>query len=196
MADISDKAALRERLMAARSLLSPEERLRMANRVEEALFELDEVRAAATIALFSSFGSEIPTDGIATRVLREGRRLLLPLMAANGIEMAVVVPGAELVSTGSGPLEPPNLDPVDPAEIDVVVVPGLAFDRRGGRLGYGGGHYDRYLAAMGPRAVRVGVAFSLQIVDRLPVEDVDRPVDVVVTDAGVIDARGGTGSRR
>jgi 5-formyltetrahydrofolate cyclo-ligase len=68
------------------------------------------------------------------------------------------------------------------------VAPGLAFDRDGNRLGYGGGHYDRYLARLGRRAPRVGVAFSLQIVDRVPADEGDERVDVVATDQGSFEA--------
>jgi 5-formyltetrahydrofolate cyclo-ligase len=70
-----------------------------------------------------------------------------------------------------------------------VVTPGLAFDRHGRRLGYGGGHYDRYLARLGPRAVRVGIAFSIQVIEDVPAAPEDERVHVVVTDAGVIDCR-------
>jgi len=73
--------------------------------------------------------------------------------------------------------------------VDVVVTPGLAFDREGNRLGYGGGYYDRYLQRMGRAAARVGIAFSLQIVDRVPAEPGDQRVDVIVTDQEVLDLR-------
>jgi 5-formyltetrahydrofolate cyclo-ligase len=82
--------------------------------------------------------------------------------------------------------------------VDLVITPGLAFDRRGHRLGYGGGHYDRYFARLQRSALRVGVGFSIQLVDELPTEPSDRPVDLVVTDAGVHDHRGegGAGTAR
>ena len=75
---------------------------------------------------------------------------------------------------------------VDPEKIDVVVSPGLAFDRRGHRLGYGGGYYDRYLARLHAHASRVGIGFAVQLLDEVPAEETDQPVDVVVTDRGVI----------
>ncbi|MDQ4006282.1 MAG: 5-formyltetrahydrofolate cyclo-ligase, partial [Actinomycetota bacterium] len=106
---------------------------------------------------------------------------------------AEVGPGDPLDPTGYGPREPARRIPVDPLTVDVVVAPGLAFDRLGHRLGYGGGHYDRYLGRLGEGALRIGVAFSLQLVDRVPTEPGDRPVDIVVTDAGVIEARSGGG---
>jgi 5-formyltetrahydrofolate cyclo-ligase len=78
---------------------------------------------------------------------------------------------------------------VDPGEVDVVVTPGLAFDRAGRRLGYGGGHYDRFLDRVEPRALRVGIGFSSQLAEEVPAGPRDRRVQLLVTDAGVIDCR-------
>jgi 5-formyltetrahydrofolate cyclo-ligase len=66
------------------------------------------------------------------------------------------------------------------------VTPGLAFDRQGRRLGYGGAYYDRYLTRLEPHAVRIGIGFDEQVVEEVPVEPTDEPVDVIVTDGGVI----------
>ena len=190
------KEELRERMRRLRSSIPPAERSRLTDLVEEALFSLPEVRTARTVLLFYAFGSEVATGGMAERVVRGGARLLLPYLDVAGMEAAEVLPTDRLQPSGYGPHEPPRRVPVHPATVDVVVAPGLAFDAQGHRLGYGGGHYDRFLARLGADAVRVGVAFSLQIVDALPSEEHDRPVDVVVTDAGVVDVRGGAEPRR
>jgi 5-formyltetrahydrofolate cyclo-ligase len=75
---------------------------------------------------------------------------------------------------------------VDPASIDLVVTPGLAFDRRGRRLGYGGGHYDRFLRRLPPSTIRVGIGFAAQVVDRVPAGPTDEPLDALVTEEGLI----------
>lgn len=190
------KAALRTRMRRLRGAIPPEERSRLADLVEETLFSVAEVRRAGTVLLFYAFGTEVATAGMAERIVRGGARLLLPYLRETGMEAAEVLPGDPLASSDYGPREPLRRVPVDPATVDVVVTPGLAFDLSGNRLGYGGGHYDRYLARMGAHASRIGVAFSLQVVDRLPVEALDRPVDLVATDQGVIDVRGRTEPRR
>ena len=192
----NDKEELRARMRRLRGSIAPAERSRLADVAEEVLFSLPEVRAAGTVLLFYAFGSEVATAGMAERVVRGGARLLLPYLDEAGMEAAEVLPGERLSPTTYGPREPARRVPVDPAGVDVVVAPGLAFDPRGFRLGYGGGHYDRYLARLGPDALRIGVAFSVQLVDEIPVEEHDRPVHVVVTDAGVLDARGGGEPRR
>lgn len=185
------KAALRARMRAARAAIPIEVRLQLADRVEERLFGLPETARASTVLLFYSFGSEIPTSAMAERFLASGSRLLLPYLRDGTMDAAEVPPGASLVHTGYGPKEPRSPVSVDPAEVDLVVAPGLAFDRSGGRLGYGGGHYDRYLARLGHGTRRIGIGFHVQLVDRVPVEPGDEPVDVVVTDAETVNLRNG-----
>lgn len=183
------KAALRRRMRQVRATVPPRERARLASLVEEALFALPEVAAARTLLLFYSFGSEVATRGVAVRAMEQGKRVLLPYLEGGVMEAAEVRSGDELVPTGYGPREPARRVAVEPAEIDVAAVPGLAFDRRGHRLGYGGGHFDRYLDRLEPHTLRVGIGFSAQIVDEVPTGRRDRQVDLVVTDARVIDCR-------
>ena len=80
-----------------------------------------------------------------------------------------------------------GLAPVDPAVIDVVIVPGSAFDRAGGRIGYGGGFYDGFLRRLRPAAPRIGIGFEAQLVERVPREAHDLCVDLVVTEARTIE---------
>lgn len=191
MADARGKAkrALRERMRRVRAALPPAERAALAERIEATLLALPEVGEARTILLFYSFGSEVPTGGLAARLLAEGRRLLLPYLAEGGMEAAEVRAGDPMSPTHYGPKEPERRVPVDPAEVDAVITPGLAFDRRGYRLGYGGGYYDRYLARLPSRTLRIGLAFSVQLVEEVPHDPADQPVDLVVTDVGVTRCR-------
>jgi 5-formyltetrahydrofolate cyclo-ligase len=184
------KEELRAAMRGVRAAIPPEERSRLAELAEEALFGLPDVTDAETILLFYSFGTEVATAGMTQRILGAGKRLLLPYLAEDGaMEAAEVRPGDPLEHTTYGPREPGSGLAVDPRTVDAVVTPGLAFDRQGNRLGYGGGYYDRYLERMGPAAVRIGIAFSLQIVDVLPTEPGDQRVDLIVTDQEVLDLR-------
>lgn len=169
-----------------RAGVAPSDRAAMEASLEERLIVLPEVAAAATVLLFYSFGSEVGTSGIMTRLRDAGKRLLLPFLEGVGLEAADVGPRDSLIDTGYGPKEPAQRHPVDPKEVDVVVTPGLAFDRSGRRLGYGGGFYDRYLARLRPEAVRVGVAFALQVGGDVPATSDDERVDIVVTDEETI----------
>lgn len=183
------KAALRARMRKVRAALSPEERAAAAERVAERLFDVPALRTAHTMLLFASFGSEIPTEGIARVLHEQDRRVLLPFVEGPDMEAAELRPGGSRVETDYGPPEPAERIAVDPVQVDAVIAPGLAFDRVGYRVGYGGGHYDRYLARMGRRAVRVGIAFHAQLVPAVPHGPEDEPVDYVVTDRETIDCR-------
>ena len=158
----------------------------MAKRVEERLFSLPAIRDARTVLLFYSFGSEIPTGDIIRRLLDEGRRVLLPYMEGSEMRAAELHPDDSPVRTSYGPKEPPDRMPVDPSGVDVVIAPGLAFDRSGHRIGYGGANYDRYLGRLGSGATRVGIAFHVQLLPEVPHGPDDQPVDFVVTDQETI----------
>ncbi len=189
-ADVSDvaerKAALRDRMRRVRAAIHETDRQYLAARVEDRLFAMPEVRKARTVMLFASFGSEIPTERMVRRLDSEGRTVLLPFLADGELGAAPYRPGDPTTGSPYGPVEPAARLPVDPSEIDVVLLPGLAFDRKGRRLGYGGAHYDRYLARLQAAALRVGIAFHQQLVDEVPADAGDEPVDVVVTDRDVI----------
>jgi 5-formyltetrahydrofolate cyclo-ligase len=180
------KSALRERMRSVRSSIPPTERAVLAARAEAHLLAVPEIRDAGTVLLFYSFGSEIPTSVLLHRLIARGIRVLLPWLAGDGMEASEVLLGERLEPTDYGPREPSRRVPVDPEDVDVVVTPGLAFDERGHRLGYGGGHYDRYLGRLHPNALRVAIGFASQIVDEVPTEPGDERVDVIVTDAGVL----------
>lgn len=189
----AEKEDLRRRMREVRAAIDPGTRLRKAAAAEDRLISLPQVVAGTSVLLFYSFGSEIGTSGVAGRLLALGKVLLFPYLQDEGMEAAEVRPGDPLVGTAYGPKEPSRRIAVDPASVDVVVTPGLAFDRAGHRLGYGGGHYDRYLARLGPDALRVGMAFAEQVVDRVPAGPEDQLVHLVVTDAEIIDCRSGLG---
>ncbi len=176
-------------MRAARAAIPSNERARLALQVEERLFSLPEVQAARTVLLFYSFGSEVPTAGMAERLLGSGGRLLLPYLAKGRMRAAEVHSADDLVESGYGPKEPARRVAVRPDQVDLVVTPGLAFDRRGHRLGYGGGHYDRFLARLHPDALRVGIGFGLQLLDEIPAGALDERVHMVVTERETVDCR-------
>jgi 5-formyltetrahydrofolate cyclo-ligase len=165
------KAELRRRMRLAREAIPADDRARMAKIVAERLLALPEATSARTVLLFYSFGSEVATGGMAARIRAEGKRLLLPYVEEDGMEAAEVREGDELIRAPYGAREPARRVPVDPAAVDLVVAPGLARLR--------------------PETVRVGIGFAVQVVDRLPAGPGDQRVDLVVTEAGVLDCRPG-----
>lgn len=184
------KRALRREVRARRDALPPEERERLGQAVVRNLLALPAVSQASTVLTFSSFGSEVNTGPIIEQLARDGRRVALPRAEGRTIVPVAYRSGDPVKPSSFGALEPAGGDPVRPEEIDVVVVPGLAFDRHGHRVGYGGGFYDRFLGRLRPDALTVGICFSVQVVDEVPHGRGDRPVDLVVTEEGAVSRTG------
>ena len=155
----------------------------------EALGRQAEFRDAATVMMFLAVPGEIDTASLARAAWREGKTVLLPIVVWSDRTMeAKVVASLDsgLVETAHGLREPIDGLAVPIEEIDLIVVPALAYGRGGNRLGRGGGFYDRFLARRGMRATLCGLAFSEQLLDEVPTGTHDVPVDILVTDAEVL----------
>ena len=186
--DSAAKDTLRERMRAARSGLAPAAREAASRAIASRLAALPAWAAARTVALYPSTGSEVDTWELARLALAAGKRVAWPRISTSGraLEFACCAP-AELVPGPARVLEAPPSAPGLPIDVlDLVVVPGLAFDPTGRRLGRGRGHYDATLVLLRPGAARVGLAFEAQLVDRVPTEPHDVPLDAVVTETRVL----------
>jgi 5-formyltetrahydrofolate cyclo-ligase len=181
-----DKAELRARMRAIRDAIAPEERAARADAMQRRLLSLPGVAGAGGVLVFHAFGSEIPTRGVVAAFRARGATVLLPVVRDGRMHTAAWTEATELERAGPGFMQPAGGEPADPASIDLVVAPGLAFDMDGHRLGYGGGFYDRFLAALHRRALRVGVGYDEQLVDAIPHDDHDVPLHAVVTDARTV----------
>lgn len=172
-----------------RNALPPEKRAAGSAEITGLLTELDEIRRAATIMVFLNFGSEVETDGLIARCWEMGKRVVAPLCFPETRQMdpCLINDFNDLESGNYGIREPKAASSVvvPHEEIDVVLIPAVAFDRQGQRIGYGGGYYDRFLP-MVPRATRIGVVFSCQLIEKVSVGEHDIPVQMIVTEAGVI----------
>ncbi len=182
------KRALRARVRSAREAASEADRAGWSREIARRLLALAEVRDAATVMAFSSFGSEVDTRPVLERLLAEGRVVVLPRVEGGRIVPVELRPDSRLTPASFGALEPEG-DPIPPEAIEAVVVPGLAFDRHGYRVGYGGGFYDRFLPLLRDEVPRVGVCFALQLVEEVPHGPGDVPVGLVVTQEEVIRCR-------
>ncbi len=142
-----------------------------------------------TVFVYVSTGSEVRTSNIIRMALKKGKNVCVPRVIP-GIKMeAVPISNIEkdLQLGFYNIMEPkPCLLPIKEEKIDLVIVPGLAFDRRGFRLGYGGGYYDKYLPLLSSTCKTIGVAFHSQIFEALPVDEHDKAVMMVITDREII----------
>ena len=182
------KSALRERLLAVRAALPPAARESASRSIASRLASLPAWQRARTVVLHAALGAEVDTAELARIALAAGKRIAWPRVSTAGPAMEFACCAlSELVPGPARALEPPPSAPLVPLDaVDLVVVPGVAFDTRGGRLGRGRGHYDATLSRLRPDAARVGLAFDEQVVDRVPTEPHDAPLDVVVTPSRLI----------
>ena len=181
------KKEIRKSVLSLRDALGAEQRARISAAITERLLTLPSFAAARTVAAYLSFGSEFDTAGFVSAVLVGGKHLALPRVRREGHEMRFhFVAGLhEFLLPGPWGIrepDPAHCPEADFSEIDLVLVPGVAFPRRCERLGYGGGFYDGAIGAMRADVATVAPAFSLQIVEALPLEAHDRQVDMVVTE--------------
>ncbi|MET7858411.1 5-formyltetrahydrofolate cyclo-ligase [Streptomyces sp. NPDC005318] len=187
---MSSKAALRRELLAGRSLLSGDDVESTAVVLARGAMDLPELTEARTVAAYVSVGSEPGTRALLDALRARGVRVLLPvLLPDNDLDWSSYEGAGRLARAGRGLLEPdgPRLGPDVVLDADVVLLPGLAVDGRGMRLGRGGGSYDRVLArlaAAGAHPALIVLLYDNEVVAQVPVEPHDHPVDAVVTPAG------------
>ena len=186
------KADLRVRTLARRRAMGPGARAVLSERIARRLFELDVYRGARVVHLYvGAIEGEVETRAIALETLRQGKRVACPRVERRPprLDHYQVRSLADLRQGPRGLWEPDSerARPIAVGEIDVVLVPGIAFDRRGHRIGFGAGYYDRFLTRI--EVPKVGLAYSLQIVEQVPFSPRDVPVDWIVTEAETISCR-------
>lgn len=140
------------------------------------------------IALYAATRGEADVSALFHPLRALGWQIVLPqVVSKTEMVMRVVADWSALVPDAFGILAPvPSAQAVRPSQVDVVLVPGLGFTRSGGRLGYGGGYYDRWLTQAGKGITTIGVGFGVQVRDTLPVAAHDVPLCYVVTEQGVV----------
>ncbi len=188
--------SLRKKMLAKRDRLSDVEREEKSSRITSSVMALSDMNRAHVILVYMHFRSEVQTSVIIRQMLARKQQVTIPYTHVRTSHLsAIEITDTETqVTSGYCGIPEPLPEQVehascDPKKIDVVIVPGSVFDRSGGRLGYGGGYYDRFLAQQAPQAVKIGLAFELQLVDRVPVEPHDQFMDFIVTEKNLYDCR-------
>lgn len=184
-----DKAQLRSELQSCLLKVQPEERERKSRQACEHLVSTEQFQNATTIMLFLSLPHEVDTSEAILRAWQLGKTVAVPKVSWEQRHMMPVqINSLETdFSTNSWGLRNPTVGlPVPFGDIGLVVTPGLGFDRRGNRLGRGGAYYDRFFAHEQLSARRCGFAFSEQVIESVPVFEHDQPMDLLVTDEGIL----------
>lgn len=178
------KKILREFARARRDRLPAGQAAGNAVLAARALADSSIWQKTGSVALYMARGSEISCGALLALALESGKKALFPKICGPGKMIFLHFPGEEAMLPGPhGILEPPPSSP--PGLPDLLVMPGLAFDPHGGRLGQGGGFYDRWLAAH-PEIPRIGFCHGCQIVRQVPTDALDMPVQAVCSEKGLL----------
>lgn len=185
---MESKASLRKKLLQKLRLQKDEERLRKSRLIRDKLFSSAPFQKARTVLFYASFDGEVSTWEMMQQAKEKGKEIGLPVISRSHrkiVPSRVLNIDTELELGPYGVMQPKTsfLRPIALLDIDLVVVPGVAFDKHGNRLGRGKGYYDRLLAQLPPSIPAIGLAYAFQILDELPqLACHDCPVITVITD--------------
>lgn len=171
-----DKASIRKQIKAKKASLSAEDKLREAELVLQSIEDMPCFQKAKSVLMYYSLPDELPTHSFVQKWSTE-KKVYLPRVVGDDLEIAIY---GELATEGKYGIEEPTTAPVSPEVVDLVIVPAVALDTHGNRLGRGKGYYDRLLPRC-PQAYKIGVALECQLLEDLPVDPFDVPLDAVLT---------------
>jgi 5-formyltetrahydrofolate cyclo-ligase len=184
------KQVLRKDILSKRLALSPQKVEEKSDNIHKKLYQFKIYQDAKIMMVYIDFRHEVKTAAVITNSLSQGKRIVIPVCKENGklIPSEVYQFPEDLEPGAWGILEPKpgRLRPIDPAEIELILVPGVAFDQRGNRLGYGAGYYDRFLAKLPSSTLIIALAYELQLVEDVFPAEHDMPVHYILTEDRLI----------
>lgn len=170
-------------MLSRRNVLNQAEIIALSKAAQSQVIKGERFGAAHSLGVYYAIGTEVRTDTLIAEAQKLGKKVSLPVVQGKIITFHEYSSSSSLVKGKYGIMEPKTHG--KPAHLDLLIVPGIAFDRSGFRLGYGKGYYDRYLAK--EPTYSIGLAYSFQIIDRIPRVGHDRNLDAVATENGFID---------
>ncbi|HCW53189.1 MAG TPA: 5-formyltetrahydrofolate cyclo-ligase [Clostridium sp.] len=185
----NNKKQIRREILEIRGNLSLEKKDNYDKIITDKFFESNYYKKADNIFIYISYGSEIDTKYIITRAIKEGKKIYVPRTEfSERLMNAVRINNFDnLIKSKYGALEPKKDKTfIDPNDLDLIVVPGVAFDKNGGRIGYGAGFYDRYFKRINDenksRIMKLVLAYDFQLMDKVPTDKDDVSIDAVMTE--------------
>lgn len=181
---------IRKDALKKRDAIPPPVKKVKALAIKDRLFALEEFKRAGSVLFYASFRSEVDTSVIIEEALLMGKRVVLPKVDNDTNSLTKhSIEGMHETSAGYMGIPEPVTDPCCKVEeIEFIIVPGVAFDEKGGRIGYGGGYYDKLLPRVKGLRTIAALAYEEQIYDELPSEEHDVGMDIIITDRRVIRA--------
>ncbi|MFZ5353176.1 MAG: 5-formyltetrahydrofolate cyclo-ligase [Bacillota bacterium] len=187
------KAEIRKMILEQRNKLEQADVENMSNAIAKKLLELEEYRKSNNIFIYLDFNKEVKTDGIIKYAMESGKKIFIPLCITETKQLVTV----ELTSQthlkknrfGIPEVMQEHIYIADRNIIDAAVVPGVAFDPKGSRLGFGAGYYDKYFSALERQIPKIALAFSFQLIDHIEYEAHDIAMDYIITEKEIINCR-------
>ncbi|HKZ62004.1 MAG TPA: 5-formyltetrahydrofolate cyclo-ligase [Nitrososphaera sp.] len=172
---------MRRQMLQKRNSQVLGDRVRLSIRIQDHVIKSKEFQSAQIIGAYFTFGSEVMTDSIIAQSKKLGKKVALPSVEGDRITFYEFSSNKYLVKGRFGIVEPLPYSPID--KLDLLVVPGIAFDKKGYRLGYGQGYYDRLLSDK--KIFSIGLAYSSQLIENMPRDEHDRQLDAIATEGGI-----------
>jgi 5-formyltetrahydrofolate cyclo-ligase len=185
------KSSIRQILRQRKDSMTPEERLEKSREV--CCHLLEQITDGETVMVYTSKEKEVNTADLITTLLERGNPVVVPIIVKEDItlRLSFLKDRSFLVPSTFGVPEPIGSEiPATGDDVDTIILPMLGFDRTGRRIGYGAGYYDRFLAK-NRKLRKIGIAFSCQEYENLPVDENDVPMDCIITEEGVVYPYGG-----
>jgi len=189
MAIFNDKEKLRKEILTKRKNIDIVEKEKMDKKILDEFYENKYYREAKNIFIYISYDSEINTKGIINEALKDNKKIYVPRteFKTRFMDAVEITSLDNLIESEYGILEPSIEEPhIEPNELDLIVVPGVAFDRNGGRMGYGAGFYDRYFKRISKdrikKIAKLALAYDFQILEKVPMNEQDVPVNYIITE--------------
>jgi 5-formyltetrahydrofolate cyclo-ligase len=182
------KKQLRTTLKQQRSELSEGTRTQMSQQIVQFLHEIDEFSQAKSLFCYLSYLSEVETSSLISDFLAQNIVVAVPKIMGKTEMLAILLTDLSDLEPNKMGILTPKSNQVAPFFFDIAITPGVGFTEKGERLGYGRGYYDRWFSKNQVKT-KIGVAFEVQIVEELPTEETDIPLDILVTEERIIDLR-------
>lgn len=185
-----EKKLIRQAVLEKRGCLTPLEAAQKSEAICRAVVATRAFVSARFIMAYIDARNEVQTEGIIRQAWAEGKHVAVPVCVPQTHTLLVSeIMSFEELHDGFYDIKEPMeeyMRPVSPGQLDLIIVPAVVYDKKGYRIGYGGGYYDRFLSSLDKHIATIGIAFDVQIIDKVPVQPFDIPVDMVITESGII----------
>lgn len=176
------KDEIRLSMRKNRRVLTSDEVKTAGQNICKHIFSFDFIKDAKTVMTFISSFKEPDTDGILKELDKQKKKIVVPISNTDNFTIipSYIDSSSSLTSGAYGIKEPSVIKPAQPSDIDVAIIPGIAFTKKGDRLGFGKGYYDKFLSEF--KGIKIGVCYEFQLLDKLPVSEHDINMDIIVTE--------------